>query len=418
MHPRSVFNKEPDFNILAEHYDSFKPFVTKGRNGRGYIDFKDPAAIKELTVCLMKEYFDIIIDFPLDSLCPTVPNRLNYILWLEDLIADTTPANDIIGIDIGVGASCIYPLLGCAVNESWKFIGTDIDPRSIASATENVARNGLQDRITIITNPDPNTIFILDDSTEYTFSMCNPPFYSSEEEIEQGLLNKELEPSAVCLGSTNEMITEGGELGFVSRMIKESVLHGRKVRWYTTLLGLKKTIRPLIRLLKENEITNYIVTNFTQGNTTRWAIAWSFFESRPTTAKVLESYLPKFSFELELPKDMQEVNVFVKEILEDLDIEFTLDLSDDEIMFDCSVGTNTWSRAARRQRKRQKLEQPHTQDLFKFKLELSQGRANVSYLQIAWNQGGDRAMFEGFWSHLKKRVEENCGLYRGTSFKQ
>lgn len=64
-------------------------------------------------------------------------------------------------------------------------------------ATENVVRNGLQDRIAIITNPDPNKIFILDDATDYTFSMCNPPFYSSEEEIQQGLLNKELEPSAV-----------------------------------------------------------------------------------------------------------------------------------------------------------------------------------------------------------------------------
>ncbi|KAG2234614.1 hypothetical protein INT48_003422 [Thamnidium elegans] len=418
MHPRSVFNKEPDFSILAEHYDSFKPFISKGKNGRAHIDFKDPEAVKELTICLMKEYFDISIDFPLDSLCPTVPNRLNYILWLQDLIEETTPFTDIIGIDIGVGASCIYPLLGCATNSSWKFIGTDIEPRSIKYATENVNRNGLQDRITIISNPDPNKIFVLDDSIEYTFSMCNPPFYSSEEEIEQGLLNKELEPSAVCLGSMNEMITEGGELGFVSRMIKESVLHGRKVRWYTTLLGLKKTIRPLIRLLKENDISNYIVTNFTQGNTTRWAIAWSFFESRPTTAKVLESWLPKFSFEIELPKDMQQVNVFIKEILDDLDIEYTLDLADDEITLDCSVGTNTWSRAARRQRKRQKLEQPHTQDPFKFQLELSQGRESISYLQIVWNQGGDRAMFEGFWSHLKKRVEEKCGLYRGTSFKQ
>lgn len=77
-------------------------------------------------------------------------------------------------------------------------------------------------------------------------------------------------------------------------------------------------------------------------------------------------------------------------------------------MFDCSVGINTWSHAARRQSKRQTLERPHTQDPFKFKLELGQGRANISYLQIVWNQGGDRTMFEGFWSHLKKQVEENC----------
>ena len=26
--------------------------------------------------------------------------------------------------DSGVGASCIYPLLGCARHENWEFIGT------------------------------------------------------------------------------------------------------------------------------------------------------------------------------------------------------------------------------------------------------------------------------------------------------
>jgi 23S rRNA A1618 N6-methylase RlmF len=46
---------------------------------------------RKLCQCLMKSNFDITIDFPLDSLCPAVPNRLNYILWLEDIIKETVP---------------------------------------------------------------------------------------------------------------------------------------------------------------------------------------------------------------------------------------------------------------------------------------------------------------------------------------
>lgn len=97
----------------------------------------------------------------------------------------------------GVGASCIYPLLGCANNPNWRFLATDVNSRSIEYAIKNVERNNLQDRIIVRYNPDPNKIFILDDTTDYDFCMCNPPFYSSQEEIEQGLLNKELGPSTV-----------------------------------------------------------------------------------------------------------------------------------------------------------------------------------------------------------------------------
>lgn len=48
---------------------------------------------------------------------------------------------------------------------------------------------------------DPEKIFFFDmeQNDTFAFSMCNPPFYASQEEIEQGLLNKELEPSAVSL---------------------------------------------------------------------------------------------------------------------------------------------------------------------------------------------------------------------------
>lgn len=97
-----------------------------------------------------------------------------------------------------MGASCIYPLLGCATNSNWQFLGTDIDLRSIDYATKNVKRNHLEDRIKIQHTTDPNKIFQLQDTVPvYTFSMCNPPFYSSREEMNEGLENKELEPSAV-----------------------------------------------------------------------------------------------------------------------------------------------------------------------------------------------------------------------------
>lgn len=216
------------------------------------------------------------------------------------------------------------------------------------------------------------------------------------------------------------MITEGGEYGFISRMIQESLILQKRVIWYTSMMGLKRTIRPLIRLLKASDITNYVVTNFTQGNTTRWAIAWSFYENRPMHIHLLESWLPKYSFEVELPQPIDIVHPFLKSILDDLDIRYTLSTQDKdrEIILDCSVDKNTWSRAARRQRKRQKIEvEEKSENPFLFSLELSpSSSSSLSYLQLNWHKGGDRPMFEGFWSHLKKRIEENCGIYRGSSF--
>jgi len=82
-----------------------------------------------------------------NNLCPPVPNRLNYLLWLSDLIDNPDMNNDRKQVlDVGVGASCIYPLLGY-VNFQWDFTGTDIDERNIIIARENVKLNKLQDHI-------------------------------------------------------------------------------------------------------------------------------------------------------------------------------------------------------------------------------------------------------------------------------
>ena len=41
------------------------------------------------------------------------------------------------GLDVGVGASCIYPLLGAALN-GWAFVGTDVTDEALAWARYNV----------------------------------------------------------------------------------------------------------------------------------------------------------------------------------------------------------------------------------------------------------------------------------------
>jgi 23S rRNA A1618 N6-methylase RlmF len=73
-----------------------------------------------------------------------------------------------------------------------------LDEESLEVAKANVEQNGLEDRITLFLNKDPLRIFVLDPSIKtYDFCMCNPPFYASEEEVQEGLENKELEPMAV-----------------------------------------------------------------------------------------------------------------------------------------------------------------------------------------------------------------------------
>ncbi|KAI8643636.1 hypothetical protein BD408DRAFT_385291 [Parasitella parasitica] len=424
MHPRNIYKTEPDFAALAKDYASFNPFVKQTEYGRSYIDFKDAQANRELCKCLLKRDFNISIDFPLDTLCPAVPNRLNYILWLEDLIQDTlSKRENCQGIDIGVGASCIYPLLGSATNPTWHFLGTEINQRSVDFANRNVQSNHLEDRITIKHNSDPSKIFLLEQDKQYTFSMCNPPFYSSQEEIDQGLLNKELEPSAICTGSDNEMITKGGEFAFIKLMVMESLKLQQQVHWYTSMIGLKRTIRPLVRLLNDQGITNYIVTDFIQGKTVRWAIAWSFYAERPTKAHAIETWRPVYQFEIKLPKEISFVLDCTRDILQDLKIDYSTEQDKtQETILSCNALRNNWSRAARRQKKRQKLQKTDsipltTEEPFLFRLELSCSRSKSStWYQIVWLSGGNKQHFEGFWSHLKKRIEEKCGILRGSSF--
>lgn len=50
------------------------------------IDWGDPAAARALTTTLLRHDFGLAWDIPLERLCPPVPNRLNYVCWVRDLL--------------------------------------------------------------------------------------------------------------------------------------------------------------------------------------------------------------------------------------------------------------------------------------------------------------------------------------------
>ena len=99
MQPRKPLHKEPpDYARLAEKYPEFAKHCTRGPNGSVKVDYSDAAALKGLYCVLMEHFFNLDVDMPLNHLIPRVPQRTNYILWLEDLLDRPSEAT---GIDIG-----------------------------------------------------------------------------------------------------------------------------------------------------------------------------------------------------------------------------------------------------------------------------------------------------------------------------
>jgi 23S rRNA (adenine1618-N6)-methyltransferase len=125
--------------------------------------------------------------------------------------------------------------------------------------------------------------------------MCNPPFYESKADMLTSATAKQRPAFTACTGSETEMVTPGGEVAFVSRMIDESLVLQDRVQWYTSMLGKLSSVATLVQKLRDKGVGNYAVTEFVQGSKTRrWGIAWSFEDLRPkmSVARGLNS-LPK-----------------------------------------------------------------------------------------------------------------------------
>ncbi|KAJ7461731.1 S-adenosyl-L-methionine dependent methyltransferase [Mycena galericulata] len=427
MHPRNPYRIAPDFRQLAKAYPPLQPCLISSGGGVS-INFKDEVSQRRLTEALLHRDFDISLNLPENRLCPpvsiTAVNSLNYVLWIQDLLRTTESLDHerVLGVDIGTGAAAIYPLLSCKLNQDWSFIATDVDEFSLQSARSNVEKNRLLERIQIFeTTPEAPIFGCLhnDQDARVDFTMCNPPFYSSHEDVATSADAKESEPNAVH-------DYPGGESSFVRRMVVESVGLGERCRWYTSMLGKMSSVTEVVGALRAHAIDNYGITEFVQGSTRRWAIVWSFSDLRlpDAVARIpnpqLQSLMPPrntlrqpFRFAGQAMEGLTEIlsgvlvsvdgaRVVTSETSDDIDLPALI----------AYATTNTWSRGARRKNiispEDQATVQPSAPKLICSLRwifpERSQVRNTEMFLECQWMQGKDRALFESFSSHVSRKV--------------
>lgn len=122
--------------------------------------------------------------------------------------------------------------------------------------------------------------------------MCNPPFYSSAGELLASAASKSQPPHSACTGADIEMVTPGGEVAFVGRMIAESEVLKERCQWYTSMLGKYSSVEVVVENLKTAGVTNWAVKDLVQGSKTRrWVVAWSWRGMRPTEVNFITAGL-------------------------------------------------------------------------------------------------------------------------------
>lgn len=284
MHKKNRHNEQYDFEQLTASYPALEKYVSLNKYGTLTIDFFNPQAVKSLNKALLISYYSIEFwDIPENNLCPPIPGRADYIHYVAELI---TNKSNVKCLDIGVGANCIYPIIGHA-EYGWKFVGTDVSKIAIENATKIVNNNPtLKNNVELRLQENSKNIFkgVVSDNDFFDLSICNPPFHSSQQEAQRGTLRKLsnlkgkkiTETSLNFGGVDNELWCDGGETKFIINMINESRGYKRNFGWFTVLVSKEENLNRLYNKLKDADIEEYRTINMQQGNKISRILAWRF----------------------------------------------------------------------------------------------------------------------------------------------
>ncbi len=292
LHPRSKHRERYDFKLLIESCPELAEFVQLNIYKDESIDFSNPEAVLMLNKALLKKDYGIDYwNIPPNYLCPPIPGRADYIHYMADLLQGSNygkmpKGNQIKCLDIGVGSSCIYPIIGNAIY-SWSFIGSDIDPVSIESAQQIIEQNpSLKGKVELRLQANLKDIFygVITKDERIDLSICNPPFHASQAEAKSGTIRKVSNLSRKKItkpilnfgGHNTELWCEGGERKFVRNMIRESKKFSDSCFWFSSLISKQSNLRSVYEALDNAKAIEVKTIPMGQGNKISRIVAWTF----------------------------------------------------------------------------------------------------------------------------------------------
>ncbi|MEA3522122.1 MAG: 23S rRNA (adenine(1618)-N(6))-methyltransferase RlmF [Campylobacterota bacterium] len=299
LHPRNFHNERYDFEALIKNKPTLASFVRENKYGDLSIDFASRDAVLVLNQALLAHFYNIEnYELPKDALIAPIPGRADYLHYIADLLSacndgEIPRGEKIVGLDIGTGANCIYPILGSSIYD-WNFVTSDIEELSIKSALRIIDANELLDEkieCRLQSNKENifNNIFMKKD--RFDFTLCNPPFHTSAEEASLGsqrkvrnlTKNKNAKKSLNFAGVSNELWCEGGEITFIKKMIRESVEYGSKCFYFTTLVSKKENLKAIYKVLKAVKPVEVKTIEMKQGQKISRFVAWTFLSKAQQT---------------------------------------------------------------------------------------------------------------------------------------
>ncbi|MFA5676833.1 MAG: 23S rRNA (adenine(1618)-N(6))-methyltransferase RlmF [Pseudomonas sp.] len=301
LHPRNRHQGHYDLAALAAACPALKPHIIRDTEGSATLDFSQPQAVTALNQALLLQQYGIRDwGIPDGYLCPPVPGRADYLHALADLLGEShdgkiPTGEQLVGLDTGTGANLIYPLLG-RVEYQWRFVGSDIDAVALSNAARLLTANpALASGIQLRQQNQAEHLFsgIVAAQEQFDFTLCNPPFHSSQAAASAGSqrkwrnLGRQSATGETLLnfgGQRNELMCEGGEAGFVSRMIEESSAIAQQVFWFTCLISRAENLPALKAQLQALGARDVRIIPMAQGQKRSRLLAWTFLNKKQRRA--------------------------------------------------------------------------------------------------------------------------------------
>ena len=296
LHPRNRSLAGYDFAALTAIAPGLAKYVVTTAGGTPSIDFANPAAVKALNRALLAQLYGVRgWDIPAGYLCPPIPGRADYIHHVADLLASCNrkvipTGPNVRVLDIGVGANCVYPLIGHA-EYGWRFLGVDIDQAALDNAQTILGKNpALTASVELRHQPVWDNIFVglLRSGESFDLSLCNPPFHNSPDDVlavSQRKWNNLGKPSARkgaaqprlnFGGGGTELWCNGGERAFVKNMIEQSAGIPKRVLWFTSLVSKADNLEHIEAALKKAKVVESRIIPMAQGQKQSRFVAWTF----------------------------------------------------------------------------------------------------------------------------------------------